>query len=312
MKQRHVHLDAVEITVLDEADHMADLGFLPGVTRIMAATPERGQRMLFSATLDNGVDNRCGASSATRSHTRSTRRRQPRRRDDSPRLPRERRRRQARDGPGPRLRHGPPHPVHAHQAPGQEACQAAQPARHPGGRPARQPLAGRSATATSRRSARARSACSSRPTSPRAASTSTTSNSWSTSTRPTEHKAYLHRSGRTARAGSAGDVVTVVLPEQRRETTTLLRKAAITATPQRVNARSPEVGALIGERAAHVPYVAPAVRPSGGGKPRRAPGGNSRGARHGAPAAHRARQGGGRTRSAADFSRSASGGRGGR
>src|SRR5690606_31550533 len=46
----------VEITVLDEADHMADLGFLPGVTRIMTATPARGQRMLFSATLDNGVD----------------------------------------------------------------------------------------------------------------------------------------------------------------------------------------------------------------------------------------------------------------
>ena len=42
--------------MLDEADHMADLGFLPGVTRILAATPAGGQRMLFSATLDNGVD----------------------------------------------------------------------------------------------------------------------------------------------------------------------------------------------------------------------------------------------------------------
>src|SRR5690606_7435734 len=40
MKQRHVQRDAVEVTVLDEADHMADLGFLPGVTRIMTATPE--------------------------------------------------------------------------------------------------------------------------------------------------------------------------------------------------------------------------------------------------------------------------------
>src|SRR6201992_2082206 len=56
MGQRHIKLDAIEITVLDEADHMADLGFLPGVTRILAATPARGQRMLFSATLDNGVD----------------------------------------------------------------------------------------------------------------------------------------------------------------------------------------------------------------------------------------------------------------
>ena len=49
-------LDAVEITVLDEADHMADMGFLPGVRRIMDRTPRVGQRMLFSATLDAGVD----------------------------------------------------------------------------------------------------------------------------------------------------------------------------------------------------------------------------------------------------------------
>ena len=56
MKQRLISLDAVEITVIDEADHMADLGFLPGVTRILAATPANGQRLLFSATLDNGVD----------------------------------------------------------------------------------------------------------------------------------------------------------------------------------------------------------------------------------------------------------------
>ncbi len=56
MRQRLISLDAVEITVIDEADHMADLGFLPGVTRILAATPAAGQRLLFSATLDNGVD----------------------------------------------------------------------------------------------------------------------------------------------------------------------------------------------------------------------------------------------------------------
>src|SRR5690349_4844537 len=55
MKQGHVRLDRVEITVLDEADHMADLGFLPGVTRILTATPQGAQRMLFSATLDGAV-----------------------------------------------------------------------------------------------------------------------------------------------------------------------------------------------------------------------------------------------------------------
>jgi superfamily II DNA/RNA helicase len=49
-------LGDIEITVIDEADHMADLGFLPAVTRILDATPAGGQRMLFSATLDRGVD----------------------------------------------------------------------------------------------------------------------------------------------------------------------------------------------------------------------------------------------------------------
>jgi superfamily II DNA/RNA helicase len=52
----HARLDAVEITVLDEADHMADLGFLPSVRRLLDRTPAEGQRMLFSATLDAGVD----------------------------------------------------------------------------------------------------------------------------------------------------------------------------------------------------------------------------------------------------------------
>ena len=50
-----VTLAGIRITVLDEADHMADLGFLPAVTRILAATPAGGQRLLFSATLDRGV-----------------------------------------------------------------------------------------------------------------------------------------------------------------------------------------------------------------------------------------------------------------
>ena len=52
----HAKLGAVEITVLDEADHMADLGFLPAVRRILEATPATAQRLLFSATLDAGVD----------------------------------------------------------------------------------------------------------------------------------------------------------------------------------------------------------------------------------------------------------------
>ncbi|HEX4786984.1 MAG TPA: DEAD/DEAH box helicase [Actinospica sp.] len=56
LESGHAVLDGVEVTVLDEADHMADLGFLPAVERILNATPRDGQRLLFSATLDNGVD----------------------------------------------------------------------------------------------------------------------------------------------------------------------------------------------------------------------------------------------------------------
>lgn len=54
--QGHCDLGSVEITVLDEADHMADLGFLPGVRRILDRTPRDGQRLLFSATLDRAID----------------------------------------------------------------------------------------------------------------------------------------------------------------------------------------------------------------------------------------------------------------
>ncbi len=54
--QGHCDLGDVEVTVLDEADHMADLGFLPAVRRLLGQTPRHGQRMLFSATLDNAID----------------------------------------------------------------------------------------------------------------------------------------------------------------------------------------------------------------------------------------------------------------
>jgi len=56
LERRACTLTDIGITVLDEADHMADLGFLPSVTRILDATPAGGQRLLFSATLDRGVD----------------------------------------------------------------------------------------------------------------------------------------------------------------------------------------------------------------------------------------------------------------
>jgi len=56
VKSGHADLSGVQITVLDEADHMADLGFLPPVKRLLDRTPRDCQRLLFSATLDNGID----------------------------------------------------------------------------------------------------------------------------------------------------------------------------------------------------------------------------------------------------------------
>ncbi len=56
MESGQIELDAVEVTILDEADHMAELGFLEHVTRILEKTPREGQRLLFSATLDRGID----------------------------------------------------------------------------------------------------------------------------------------------------------------------------------------------------------------------------------------------------------------
>ncbi|MEU7632508.1 DEAD/DEAH box helicase [Nocardia sp. NPDC049220] len=54
--QGSADLSDVSITALDEADHMADMGFLPQVTKLLDRTPKHGQRLLFSATLDGEVD----------------------------------------------------------------------------------------------------------------------------------------------------------------------------------------------------------------------------------------------------------------
>jgi superfamily II DNA/RNA helicase len=56
IQQGKIHLDAVEMVVLDEADRMADMGFLPEVKRLLDRTPDNRQTLLFSATLDGAVD----------------------------------------------------------------------------------------------------------------------------------------------------------------------------------------------------------------------------------------------------------------
>ncbi|WP_342661913.1 DEAD/DEAH box helicase [Demetria terragena] len=56
MERGAADLSRVEIAILDEADHMAEMGFLEAITEILDAIPEGGQRLLFSATLDRGID----------------------------------------------------------------------------------------------------------------------------------------------------------------------------------------------------------------------------------------------------------------
>ena len=260
IKQNHVRLDAVQVSVLDEADHMADLGFLPCVNRILAATPAGGQRMLFSATLDNevnaivkrfmheavlhAVDEELGQVAEMSHHIFHV---------DGADAKRDVIHALA-SGTGRRIlfmrtKH------HAKKL-AKHLSEQGIPAVDLHGNLS-QGARDRNLAAFGSGSVRVLVAT---DVAARGVHVDDVELVVHVDP-PVEHKAYLHRSGRTARAGSAGDVVTLVLPEQRRDTTQLFRKASITAQPQHVTAHSPEVSALVGERAAFVPYVARAEEP---------------------------------------------------
>jgi superfamily II DNA/RNA helicase len=258
MRQRVISLDAVEITVLDEADHMADLGFLPVVTRILAATPATGQRLLFSATLDNDVDKLVkrflrdhvlhsvdGANSPVAQmthhvfHVAGT--------DAKKELVH-----RLASGTGRRIlfmrtKH------HARKL-ARQLTEAGVPSVDLHGNLS-QPARDRNLAAFASGAARVLVATDIAARGVHVDEVQLVVHV----DPPMEHKAYLHRSGRTARAGSAGDVVTVVLPEQRRDTSALLRKAGIAVSPQHVTAHSEHVTKLVGETA---PYQAPAPKPA--------------------------------------------------
>jgi len=264
MKQGHVTLDAIEITVLDEADHMADLGFLPVVTRIMDKTPSGGQRLLFSATLDNGVDKLVrrflqnevlhSVDEAT-SHVAAMTHHvfEVEDVDQKNELIRT-----LASGTGRRIlfmrtKH------HAKKL-ARKLIEQGIPAVDLHGNLS-QPQRDRNLAAFGDGSVKVLVAT---DVAARGVHVDDVELVIHVDP-PTEHKAYLHRSGRTARAGSAGDVVTISLPAQKQDLKTLLRKAAITVTPQRVTASSPAVTTLVGDVA---PYVKPAPRaaqPQGGG-----------------------------------------------
>jgi superfamily II DNA/RNA helicase len=281
MAQGHLRLDDVAVTVLDEADHMADLGFLPGVTRILAATPRGGQRMLFSATLDAAVDklvarfldhplvHRVDAASspvvAMTHHVLLVADPGQKRKvvhelaaGTGRRLLFTRTKHQARKLARELTADGVP-AVELHGNLSQNARERGLKAFADG------EVQVMVATDIAARGIHVDGVDLVVHVDP-----------------PAEHKAYLHRSGRTARAGNAGDVVTLVLPEQRQDFRALARAAKISVDPTPVRPGDVVLGKLAGPTAPAIPpEQAPAaaarrgeavpVAPSGRGQRRPVP-----------------------------------------
>jgi superfamily II DNA/RNA helicase len=281
MKQGFAHLDAIEITVLDEADHMADLGFLPVVTRIMDKTPQTGQRLLFSATLDNGVDKLVRkylhnevlhSVDDVNSHVDAMTHHvfEVADVDAKNELVRT-----LASGTGRRIlfmrtKH------HAKKL-AKQLTDAGIPSVD---------LHGNLSQVQRDRNLASFAAGDTRVL----VATDVAARGVHVDDielvihvdPPAEHKAYLHRSGRTARAGKEGEVVTIVLPVQRKDTAALLRKAEIDVTPQQVTAKSPAVAALVGEVAAYVkPAPRAAIADHGAARGGRSQGARSQGTRSG-------------------------------
>ncbi|HEY0218029.1 MAG TPA: DEAD/DEAH box helicase [Cellulomonas sp.] len=275
MRQNLCSLDAVEITVLDEADHMADLGFLPVVRRLLDKTPRGGQRMLFSATLDNGVDTLVkryltdplthsvdpdSAAVSTMTHHVLAVADADAKREVV---------RQLASGAGRRVLFT--RTKHQAKKLAKQLTSDGIPAVD---------LQGNLGQGARERNLAAFTSGEVRVL----VATDIAARGIHVDDielvvhvdPPAEHKAYLHRSGRTARAGSGGDVVTVQLPEQAGDVRDLTRKAKITVTPQRVGPGSPVIAALVGAVAA---FVEPAAAPTVAGPSRGESRGGSRGAR---------------------------------
>ena len=228
VRQGACSLGAVDIAVLDEADHMADMGFLPTVTWLLDRVPPGGQRLLFSATLDGQVDTlvRRYLADPVRHVVMPTA-------EAAPRMD---------------------HQIRAVQATDKVAVAAelaARPGRtllfvrtrHRAARLARQlDRAGIRAGALHgdlAQPARTRAlAAFAAGTVPVLVATDIAARGIHVEgidlvvhfDPPAEPKAYLHRSGRTARAGAAGTVITLTLPEQAAEVAKLHRRAEVTTS----------------------------------------------------------------------------------
>ncbi|MBB3674276.1 superfamily II DNA/RNA helicase [Modestobacter versicolor] len=266
IQQGHADLGAVEITILDEADHMADLGFLPGVKRLLDRTPKVGQRLLFSATLDNGVDVLVKRY-LDRPTTHSV----------DPAV-----------APVSTMTH---HVFRVDAADkGQIVKELASGlgrtvmftrTKHQAKKLAKQ-LTAAGVPAVDLHGNLSQNA---RERNLEAFSNGETRVLCATDIAargihvddvaivvhvdpPAEHKAYLHRSGRTARAGAGGIVVTIATPDQAAEVRTLARQAGITPEVSAIKPGAREIVALTGPVAPYVepaPVAAPQPQGAGGG-----------------------------------------------
>ncbi|MFE4588590.1 DEAD/DEAH box helicase [Streptomyces laurentii] len=255
-------LDQVRITVLDEADQMTDLGFLPQITKLMLQVRPDGQRLLFSATLDGNIDRlvqRFLVDPVVHSVDPSA-------------------------GAVTTMEH---HVLHVLDETDKKAVTTRIAARD--GRVILFLDTKRSADRLAKRllsvGVRAAALHGGRSQPQRTRTLEQFKNGQVTALvatnvaargihiddldlvvnvdPPTDHKDYVHRGGRTARAGSTGSVVTLVLPDQKRDVSRLMSDAAIRPRTARITSSDPALAALTGAREpSGVPVVLETAQPT--------------------------------------------------
>ena len=293
--QRTCDLSAVEVTAIDEADRMADMGFLPQVRAILDLTPTDGQRLLFSATLDGEVATlvrRYLHDPVTRAVASATA--QVETMDhhllvvDTTAKPRVVTEIAARDGRTilfVRTKHGVDRLVKTLRRDGIAAG-----ALH----------GGKAQNARNRAIAEFKDGRTPVLVATDVAARGIHIDDVSLVVHvdpPADPKDYLHRAGRTARAGESGTVVTMVTPPERREVDRLTRLAGVRATSTEVVPGDTALTRITGARTPSGVPVAEPPKPAQNA-PRKRSGPAGRG-RSGVGRSDAGRSGGGRSRRAA-------------
>ncbi|WP_083502413.1 DEAD/DEAH box helicase [Sphaerimonospora mesophila] len=246
MRQGECSLEDVEVTVLDEADHMCDLGFFPVVSAILDATPADGQRLLFSATLDGDVDKlvrRFLTDPVTHSPAEVTSPVETMEhhlfqvhRDDKMDVTAEIANREGRTILFARTQRGVDRIVKQLARVGVRA----------GGLHGGKRQNQRTRILDEFREGKVTVlVCT--DVAARGIHVDDVSLVLHVDP-PADHKSYLHRGGRTARAGERGSVVTLVMPDERRSINAMTRRAGITPTWHRVRPGDEVLGGITGAR----------------------------------------------------------------